>query len=849
MPTLGIRIVYAGNGSVVGHMYVVFKGEDGTITTFGHFPVTNLDGLGGAGAVRRDDDRRAHELQVGTPGTNGVPNVSKDFPISASAYEQALAYSNRAASQAGNPNQPWGVYSPTTNSCVDFAWNVMHEAGLNRSYWFEGVPLPSWNKSALDNAYFDDFRRPEFNIEGRRFDERVRERYVTATTTRPPVRRDPLAIDLDGDGIETVGAGSNPVLFDHNADGIRTGTGWVKGDDAWLVLDRNGNGLIDSGRELFGVDTVVSGTAGVEAVYAADGFEALRTLDSNGDKVFDSQDAAFLQVRLWQDLNQDGISQSTELFSLGQKGIVSIALNPTATSINLGNGNLVSGTAIVKRTGGGTTLAQAVGVSMDTTAANLNLTNNPFYRTFTDPIALTSAALPLPEMQGSGWVRDLRQAMSLGTPQGDALTAKVQAFVAATTRDAQMAVLDDLVRAWAATNQTRPLEQLDNARRRFVVAGDAVASARLQAAIPVLEVFNGATVQDSGMQSPIVSMDSMGQPLTTWQLLAQQAPLMLNAYELLRQSVYGALVLQTRLRPVLDSISLVIDAGGIRFNTSATSALLASRYASDAREAILDLVDLNRSAGSVMRSAQFDALGQLRDWVEALPANSALRSELANLSVFAGSAIASTSGDDVYLGDAAANTYAAGAGNDLVHGGAGDDILRGEDGNDLLRGGAGSDLLQGGLGDDVLDGDAGIDVLQGGLGNNIFLFGVGDGQDTISYLSDATAGKLNVLRFKTGVLPSQVVARRLYDGDFVRLDANNASYASLELSISGTTDKITVRGMFDYDNPANSYNPVQRIEFADGTVWGLAEIAARTQLGTAAADNLQIGRASCRERV
>lgn len=79
--------------------------------------------------------------------------------------------------------------------------------------------------------------------------------FLAASSTRPqPIYRDPLAIDLDGDGIETVGIGSTPVTFDHNADGVRTGTGWVTGDDAWLVIDRNGNGSIDSGRELFGVD-------------------------------------------------------------------------------------------------------------------------------------------------------------------------------------------------------------------------------------------------------------------------------------------------------------------------------------------------------------------------------------------------------------------------------------------------------------------------------------------------------------------------------------------------------------------------------------------------------------------
>jgi hypothetical protein len=86
--------------------------------------------------------------------------------------------------------------------------------------------------------------------------------YLTATSARPaPVYYDPIAIDLDGDGIETVGiapgsTSPTPITFDHNANGVRTGTGWVARDDAWLVLDRNKNGSIDTGRELFGVNTV-----------------------------------------------------------------------------------------------------------------------------------------------------------------------------------------------------------------------------------------------------------------------------------------------------------------------------------------------------------------------------------------------------------------------------------------------------------------------------------------------------------------------------------------------------------------------------------------------------------------
>ena len=57
--------------------------------------------------------------------------------------------------------------------------------------------------------------------------------------------------DLDGDGVELAPADGS-VLFDHDADGVRTGTQWVRPDDGLLVRDRDGNGTIDSGRELFG---------------------------------------------------------------------------------------------------------------------------------------------------------------------------------------------------------------------------------------------------------------------------------------------------------------------------------------------------------------------------------------------------------------------------------------------------------------------------------------------------------------------------------------------------------------------------------------------------------------------
>ncbi|HEB4876664.1 TPA: hypothetical protein R0C45_004907, partial [Kluyvera ascorbata F0526] len=87
----------------------------------------------------------------------------------------------------------------------------------------------------------------------------------------------PIILDLDGDGIETRGL-QDRIFFDHDGNHFAENTGWVSADDGLLVLDKDGNGKIDSGNELFGNNTVLSNGS-----LAANGYEALQELDTNGD--------------------------------------------------------------------------------------------------------------------------------------------------------------------------------------------------------------------------------------------------------------------------------------------------------------------------------------------------------------------------------------------------------------------------------------------------------------------------------------------------------------------------------------------------------------------------------------
>jgi hypothetical protein len=226
-------------------------------------------------------------------------------------------------------------------------------AGAAKAAWDQGW-RPSLGPLPVDAHIPANFNPDLYNIPGMPsvIDPICNRDYTAARGWTFP--RDPLVLDLDGDGIETVGINPlAPVLFDHDNDGVRTGTGWIQSDDGLLVIDVNGNGTIDSGRELFGDNSLLY-TALDGPVYAADGYAALRAQDSNHDGVVNSLDANFNQLRVWRYLNQDGISQAGELQTLSQAGIASIGVTGTATNTNLGNGNTQVASGSFTRTNGTT---------------------------------------------------------------------------------------------------------------------------------------------------------------------------------------------------------------------------------------------------------------------------------------------------------------------------------------------------------------------------------------------------------------------------------------------------------------------------------------------------------------
>lgn len=143
---------------------------------------------------------------------------------------------------------------------------------------------------------------------------------LNVSTGQSPRQVDPLVLDLAGNGFSTSGL-SRPVRFDLDADGRIDSISAPTGDDALLALDRNGNGRIDDGRELFG-----------DQHGAANGFAELARFDDNGDGRIDAADAVFDKLRL---LRFDAQGRQ-QLQTLGEAGVSAIDLRARDVSIALG---------------------------------------------------------------------------------------------------------------------------------------------------------------------------------------------------------------------------------------------------------------------------------------------------------------------------------------------------------------------------------------------------------------------------------------------------------------------------------------------------------------------------------
>ncbi|MBS4018314.1 MAG: cadherin-like domain-containing protein [Dechloromonas sp.] len=236
---------------------------------------------------------------------NRMPTVGYDMsgyrytdidPLSGAEKHPALRFDT-----AGNP---WNAEPGSPESYQSII------EGMVRSALSRGAIAPLWEvRTAKLQTDAGDPRA------GLSEEERAgRDGQLAAPLTGASQTFRPVALDLDGDGIEVTDK-ANGVAFDVDDSGYLKQTAWIKGDDAMLVLDRNYNGQIDSGRELFSNSTVALGRRGLAG---------MAWVDANYDGKLTSADPVWEELKLWRDLDQNGNQDAGEVQTLEAAGITEL---------------------------------------------------------------------------------------------------------------------------------------------------------------------------------------------------------------------------------------------------------------------------------------------------------------------------------------------------------------------------------------------------------------------------------------------------------------------------------------------------------------------------------------------
>ncbi len=629
---------------------------------------------------------------------------------------------------------------------------------------------------------------------------------------------DPLALDLDGGGLETLAAdGFAGALFDGDTNGLRTASGWIAKEDGLLVLDRDGDGIINDGRELFGERVQLDNGA-----LAADGFAALADLDSNDDGTIDAGDSAFDRLRIWQDKNSDGISEAEELHRLADFDITALELAHEETWETVAGGTVVKKGRYRKSDGTSGELS------------DLNFTTENQYSQYRDSVALTSEQMQRANLKGMGFVRDLREAAA-----GDAhLADLLERYSAARTKNEQMSLLPALVEAWAHTAYDAFGIDPKMVFRFVLATGGGGGSFRMTlATVARMHKEKGAIVESmaefyeeyshkiaildafTGQHTQELSLTSLKESESAQQSIR-------DAYQQVSRYVYQGLLLQTRLQPYLGELRLEKgEDGGIEIDFSALHDSFARLHASDPVKATVDLKELLdtkffaplestpllRQLNDFITTATTD--GRFEEIVRAFASSAfhlAGTNEEDTLTVKTGSSdwvVDGLDGNDSLYGGAEHDILRGGGGNDRVYGKDGNDIIFGGAGNDNLRGGDGEDILDGGGGDDRLEGGDEADTLDGGAGNDhleggnfsadTYLFARGHGRDTVSEYTSRDKDS-DTLRFAAAASGDAVFSRSGND---------------LVIAAYGGDDQVSVENYF-----SNFTYRFLRLDFMDKTL-------------------------------
>ena len=277
-------------------------------------------------------------MRVGEAALSKVQYVGNFVDWLVTSSEKAISYVSNGISSAFNTVTNWlgfgsGSSSSTTTPTISPIPNIGPSGNFERSYT-PAAAVGSFTVRSNNSVYID-----------------------------------PLLLDLDGDGVKMTDSASNPVLFDTTHSGSLHLTGWVSKNDGILVADTNNlvDHRIDISQtisEYYGGQVGTNGESGTKGRDASgkefkNGFDALKTLDVNNDGVFNSNDSALANLRVWVDANHDGVVNAGELKTFADLGITAINLTHKVQSGEIRDGNEVQATGTFVMNGATTEMLSA----------------------------------------------------------------------------------------------------------------------------------------------------------------------------------------------------------------------------------------------------------------------------------------------------------------------------------------------------------------------------------------------------------------------------------------------------------------------------------------------------------
>ena len=484
----------------------------------------------------------------------------------------------------------------------------------------------------------------------------------------------PIVLDLDGDGLELVALEDSTAFYDINGDGYRERMAWASADDGFLAYDKDGDGTISAHDEL----SFVSYVEGAQT-----DLEGLAHFDTNGNGQLDSGDAEWSKFRVWQDLDQDGVSDPGELRTLAEAGITSISLTSDGVEQTVA-GNTVFGEGSYTDAEGSQSFFD-VALQHSDWGIQEDVDGNITVGSGDD--ALLHIAGPTTEAERRLDASVLGAAGIIGHGTADHLTAAAGGSLLAGAGGDDTLVGgdgDDWLQGDAGADTLRGGGGSDI----LIVDAD--------------DFANGEVDGGAGFDVAIVSGDTgVTVDLATHGL----------------EAIQGSGGDDTFSTSGSDSVFMFGEGGNDTLTGGAGNDVLSGGDGADTLRGgdgddILFVDADDFETGTVDGGAGED--------IAFVEGSTGVTVDLAahNLEVLFGS-----EGDDTLS--------TSGATGVLINGGAGNDTITGSAANDSLFGSAGDDTITGGGGNDILDGGAGTDTLRGGAGNDRYRFGRGGGRETV----------------------------------------------------------------------------------------------------------------------